>query len=202
MRCGSDGQGPASSLFWAGPHNSPLKLRFWSPSEEKSGVLTFMKDGTDDLLVCARGQLLLTRHKLRGAAIYSRQLYVSFIQRWDVDLTANIAPWIREREGFFLSPSCYIKRLRGSFFLFYLHIRTENFSAQKSLSTSFLQVSIIVSVKCPPKKRFPNTSPVICEDIRKFHSLRRFDFLLGFCFSPRSFISIPPVQLRWVDSLN
>ena len=27
--------------FWAGPHNSPSKLRFLSPSEEKSGVLMF-----------------------------------------------------------------------------------------------------------------------------------------------------------------
>ena len=119
-------QGPANLLFWAGPHNSPSKLRFWSPFEEKSGVLTFIKDGTDEILVRTRGRLLLTRHNLWGAAIYSRQLYVSFIQRRDVDLTASIAPWICEREGFFLSPSCYIKRLRGSFFLFYLHIRTES----------------------------------------------------------------------------
>ena len=88
--------------------------------------MTFMKDGTDETLVRARGRLLLTRHNLRGAAIYSRQLYVSFFQRRDVDLTASIVPRIRERERFFLSPSCYIKHLRGSFFLFYSHIRTES----------------------------------------------------------------------------
>ena len=29
--------------FWAGPHNSPSKLRFLSPSEEKSGVLMLVK---------------------------------------------------------------------------------------------------------------------------------------------------------------
>ena len=65
-------QGPANLLFWASPHNSPSKLRFWSPSKEKSGVLTFTKDGINEVLVRACGRLLLTRHNLRGAAIYSR----------------------------------------------------------------------------------------------------------------------------------
>jgi len=39
----SDGPGfGVAHYFWAGPHNSPSKLRFLSPSEEKSGVLMLM----------------------------------------------------------------------------------------------------------------------------------------------------------------
>ena len=39
-------EGPEFGLayyFWAGPHNSPSKLRFLSPSEEKSGVLMLVR---------------------------------------------------------------------------------------------------------------------------------------------------------------
>ena len=42
LRTGRFLEGPEFGLahyFWAGPHNSPSKLRFLSPSEEKSGVL-------------------------------------------------------------------------------------------------------------------------------------------------------------------
>ena len=39
----SDGPGfGVAHYLWAGPHNSPSKLRFLSPSEEKSGVLMLM----------------------------------------------------------------------------------------------------------------------------------------------------------------
>ena len=44
LRTGSSSDGPGFGVahyFWAGPHNSPSKLRFLSPSEEKSGVLMF-----------------------------------------------------------------------------------------------------------------------------------------------------------------
>ena len=41
---GRSSDGPEFGIahyFWAGPHNSPSKLRFLPPSEEKSGVLMF-----------------------------------------------------------------------------------------------------------------------------------------------------------------
>ena len=40
----SDGPGfGIAHYFWAGPHNSPSKLQFLSPSEEKSGVLMLVR---------------------------------------------------------------------------------------------------------------------------------------------------------------
>ena len=41
----SSSDGPEFGIahhFWAGPHNSPSKLRFLPPSEGKSGVLMFV----------------------------------------------------------------------------------------------------------------------------------------------------------------
>ena len=46
LRTGRSSDGPEFGLahyFWAGPHNSPSKLRFLSPSEEKSGVLMLVR---------------------------------------------------------------------------------------------------------------------------------------------------------------
>ena len=46
LRTGRSSEGPEIGLahyFWAGPHNSPSKLRFLSPSEEKSGVLRLVR---------------------------------------------------------------------------------------------------------------------------------------------------------------
>ena len=43
---GRSSDGPEFGLahyFWAEPHNSPSKLRFLSPSEEKSGVLMLVR---------------------------------------------------------------------------------------------------------------------------------------------------------------
>ena len=95
LRTGSSSDRPkAQPTCYSGPVPTiaPQNSGFDLPSRRKAGVLTFMKDETDEFLVRARGLLLLTRHNLRCAAIYSRQLYVSFIQRRDVDLTASIAP--------------------------------------------------------------------------------------------------------------
>ena len=46
LRTGRFLEGPEFGLahyFWTGPHNSPSKLRFLSPSEEKSGVLMLVR---------------------------------------------------------------------------------------------------------------------------------------------------------------
>ena len=46
LRTGRSSDGPEFGLahyFWAGPHNSPSKLQFLSPSEEKSGVLMLVR---------------------------------------------------------------------------------------------------------------------------------------------------------------
>ena len=46
LRIGHSSDGPEFGLahyFWAGSHNSPSKLRFLSPSEEKSGVLMLVR---------------------------------------------------------------------------------------------------------------------------------------------------------------
>ena len=84
----------AQPTYYSGPVPTiaPQNSGFRSPSEEKRGVLTFTKDGINKVLVRACGRLLLTRHNLRGVAIYSRQLYVSFIQQRGVDLTVSVSP--------------------------------------------------------------------------------------------------------------
>ena len=73
--------GPRAQLVILGhsPYNSPSKLRFLSPSEEKRGF-DFSRDN-HQLIFGSHvwGQLLLMRYNSRGAAIYSRQLYVSLI---------------------------------------------------------------------------------------------------------------------------
>ena len=46
LRTGRSSVGPEFGIahyFWAGSHNSPSKLRFLSPSEEKSGVLMLVR---------------------------------------------------------------------------------------------------------------------------------------------------------------
>ena len=46
LQTGRSSEGPEFGLahyFWVGPHNSPSKLRFLSPSEEKSGVLMLVR---------------------------------------------------------------------------------------------------------------------------------------------------------------
>ena len=46
LRTGRSSDGPEFGIahyFWAGPHNSPSKLRLLPPSEERSGVLMFVR---------------------------------------------------------------------------------------------------------------------------------------------------------------
>ena len=135
------------------------------------------------------GQLLLTCYNLRGAAIYSRWLCVSLIQRQGADLTADILPRVLERERFPFSLLLY-KALRKLVLLFvHQHIR--------SLKNS-------IELQCPDihehsrpldfcnyfcEASFPEEISKCFRDCRretrKFHSLRCFKFLLGFQFSLR-----------------
>ena len=101
LRTGRSSDGPEFGIahyFWAGPHNSPSKLRFLPPSEEKSGVLMFVIGGKEEVVGRACGPLLLTRYNLRGATINFWRRYVPFIQRLGVDRTTIVFSRIFRQE--------------------------------------------------------------------------------------------------------
>ena len=102
LQTGRSSDGPESGIahhIWAGPHNSPSKLRFLSPSEEKRrgfDVSGRMEVGRVMRRACE--PLLLTRYNLRSAAINFWRRYVPFIQRCGVDRTAIVFSRIFRQE--------------------------------------------------------------------------------------------------------
>ena len=86
---------------------------------------------------------------------------------------------------FFFPPS-YINPQGGSFFIFICILEVQRTPTPRDfMNISDLQISVAISAKHPSLKRFPSILQIVCEDTRKFHSFRCFEFLLGFQFSLR-----------------
>ena len=92
---GRSSDGPEFRLahyFWAGPHNSPSKLRFLSPSEEKNEVLMLVRMGV------RRGWGARADSHFGRATIYEARPFTS---GGFVSPSSNGVAWIR-RPSFFL----------------------------------------------------------------------------------------------------